>query len=1290
MRVVKRSIALLLCLLMCLSLFPASALAEELTDAEPAEQMEEPAAVVEAEEPAEEPAEEAAAWPEESEPAEEPAAPEETEPAAEEAESPAEAAPVEAPAELPEEESPAAEEFPAEEALVPEAEDAFEEEDPFVEEDAELDEDIEIVVEQEPVGYAPGGPVDNDSLLTAYAQRQLDSLRHGASAQGVHDSGITLFGVNRTVFYNLKSQIASVADGSVTSTVLSIPVEDLGLSKTSWTAEDLGLETLIVVNEDGSSTFSDEAMAAVNAQVNFSLRNVVTALLSDCPCELYWYDKTVGTSLKSYNFSGSRIMIKISGSMTFTFAVASAYSDGTYKDVSDADGSVTRYYCGVDSYAAQGIHAAVNNAAEIAEYYAASSDYDKLKAFKDEICSLVSYNSEAAGGGSDYGDPWQLVWVFDRDARTNVVCEGYAKAFQYLCDISNLSASVMAYSVTGTMNGGTGAGAHMWNIVHMENGKNYLVDVTNCDAGSVGAPDGLFLAGYTNGSVSEGYSFTANSRTISYSYEEKIRSVFSDSELTISSKSYIDDINTPDPGTVRNLEHLKAEIEDFLGSGETSRTIRFSGDGAFVVYEDVTIPMGMNFFLSKGTLFVEDGVEMSIARGGTVTAKNAQIDGTLSVLGTLSMSAADSELEVGGTLDNMGSVVVLDTGFARTANMKASGGRYYVEHFAGDEAALRSACEIAAADSDSAVTHEIYPQAMIALSADLTVPANVRMRINSATGVSTAAGVALTNSGEIVSKQSLQLLGRTVNDGTLTLMRGINAAFGTYEGTGVLKVYKDGADPFTHLSGLNEDAFDFELGQDNYWTLRVKSFTVTWLNDDGSVLWESVVSYGAVPTYGGSEPTKAATAQYTYSFAGWSPEIAAVTGDTVYTAVFSSTVNEYTIRFVSDDGTELQTSVLPYGETPVYSGQTPTKAATAQYTYSFAGWSPELTAVTGNATYVAVFAGTVNEYTVRFVNDDGTELQAGLVPYGETPVYSGETPTKAPTAQHTYIFTGWSPEIAAVTGDVTYTAVYRERSAGWREIDGKIYYYGEDGKPVTYWQQIDGNWYHFSASGVMDTGWLKSADKWYYLGADGAMVTGFVTVSGQTYYMDENGAMLTGWQNLDGNWYYFKSSGAMAVGWLQISGKWYYFDAEGVMQRYWQQIGGSWYHFSGSGAMDTGWLKSDGNWYYLKSSGAMATGWQQVGSTWYYFNAEGKMQTGWQKIGSTWYYFKDSGAMVTGWQKIGSTWYYFQSSGAMKTGWLKLDGSWYYFEASGAMVTGSKTINGKTYNFNSSGVCLNP
>ncbi|MBQ6331455.1 MAG: hypothetical protein IJI34_01650, partial [Clostridia bacterium] len=116
---------------------------------------------------------------------------------------------------------------------------------------------------------------------------------------------------------------------------------------------------------------------------------------------------------------------------------------------------------------------------------------------------------------------------------------------------------------------------------------------------------------------------------------------------------------------------------------------------------------------------------------------------------------------------------------------------------------------------------------------------------------------------------------------------------------------------------------------------------------------------------------------------------------------------EYTITFVNEDGTELQSGEVLLGKTPAYTGKEPTKPATAQYTYTFVGWKDEngivygltddLPAVTGEMTYTAIYTSTVNEYTITFVNEDGTELQSGKVAYGETPEYKGETPTKAHT-----------------------------------------------------------------------------------------------------------------------------------------------------------------------------------------------------------------------------------------------------------------------------------------------------
>lgn len=62
-------------------------------------------------------------------------------------------------------------------------------------------------------------------------------------------------------------------------------------------------------------------------------------------------------------------------------------------------------------------------------------------------------------------------------------------------------------------------------------------------------------------------------------------------------------------------------------------------------------------------------------------------------------------------------------------------------------------------------------------------------------------------------------------------------------------------------------------------------------------------------------------------------------------------------------------------------------------------------------------------YTITFKNGEDI-LQESEVEEGETPVYSGEVPTKAADAENTYVFDGWDPEIAAATDDATYSATF--------------------------------------------------------------------------------------------------------------------------------------------------------------------------------------------------------------------------------------------------------------------------
>ncbi len=75
-----------------------------------------------------------------------------------------------------------------------------------------------------------------------------------------------------------------------------------------------------------------------------------------------------------------------------------------------------------------------------------------------------------------------------------------------------------------------------------------------------------------------------------------------------------------------------------------------------------------------------------------------------------------------------------------------------------------------------------------------------------------------------------------------------------------------------------------------------------------------------------------------------------------------------------------------------------------------------------------------NQYILKFVNEDGTELQSNEAAYGAMPIYSGETPTKDGER-----FVSWTPELAPVTGDAVYTATYQKLASIPDPKDGDVY-----------------------------------------------------------------------------------------------------------------------------------------------------------------------------------------------------------------------------------------------------------
>jgi uncharacterized protein YgiM (DUF1202 family) len=114
-----------------------------------------------------------------------------------------------------------------------------------------------------------------------------------------------------------------------------------------------------------------------------------------------------------------------------------------------------------------------------------------------------------------------------------------------------------------------------------------------------------------------------------------------------------------------------------------------------------------------------------------------------------------------------------------------------------------------------------------------------------------------------------------------------------------------------------------------------------------------------------------------------------------------------------------------------------------------------------------------------------------------------------------------------------------DKAIGWKEIDNKWYYLGEDGIMKTGWIKLNEKWYNLSDSGVMETGWKKINEKWYYFNSDGVMSTGWLNDNGTLYYMNFGGEMETGTIGIDGKVYTFSSGGALISGkeTIQINSK---------------------------------------------------------------------------------------------------------------------------------------------------------
>ena len=1136
---------------------------------------------------------------------------------------------------------------------------------------------------------------DGDELAEKYIRSNMNPGRYAYN--GSYDFAGGLSKCNATVYNYLLPHIKAIAAGTETSTKITIPDDVLYFS---FDYDDMGIDPI-----NSTTVERQTAIAESLEKAGFDSNEILTVLLGSCPYDLYWFDKVVGVS---FTYSSSRGNTYNVFGFTFSFSVAKEYqADNIYS---------------VNSSFGQAVTDAAANAKSIISANAGKDDYSKLLAYTDAIRDAVDYNYAAADSSYNggYGNPWQMIWVFDGDDDTKVVCEGYSKAFQYLCDNTDFDDDdIYAISAYGVVSfASSKSEPHMWNIVHMDDGKNYVVDVTAMDTGDSDS----FLKGAKENN-GKGALLTNDDY---YAYDGDLLSYYDNDVLTIAEADYV---YTPASYTVtlnliKNCDATLSKTSANAGDEITVTITPVEGyefdyievngakdtDNKFTMpAEDVTV----NVYCKK----TDYTLTVNRATNGKVTANTA----TANVGDQITLTVTPDEGYALNTLTvkdaNNKSIKVTNNKFTMPASSVTVSATFKKVDYKVQLGNLVKNCtpELSAtgANFGDEITVTVNPVEGYELdyvevngqkidgtkfsmpSKDVTVNVvckkidytvalgNIIKNCDASLSVATAnVGDEVTvtvNPVEGYEFDYIEVNGEKVTDTTFT-MPAADVSVSVYckkidytvalgniikncDASLSVATANVGDDVTVNVTPVEGYEFDYievngEKVTDTTFTMPAENVTVNVYckKTDFAITCESAQN-GIVNT---------------------NTDTANVGDDITITAAPADgyVLDSLTVKDAAGNLISVKDNVF---KMPASSVTVSAVFKKIEYTVSLGNLikncNPKLSATSAcEGDKITVTVNAVGGFELDYIEVNGQQIEGTefTMPAGNVVVNvfckKTDFAITCEAAQNGTVKT--NTDTANVGDQITITAVpadgYVLDSITVKDAEGNVI-------------AVKNNEFQMPASAVTVTavfkkditpGWMQDGEVWYYILDDGTKATGWLKV-GAWYYFDEDGVMLTGWQKIEGIWYYLRASGSMVTGWLDYGNKKYYLKS--------------------SGAMAIGWEKINGEWYYFNASGAMTTGWQKVNGLWYYMDASGVMLTGWIVNNGHWYYLKDYGAMATGWVRSGGNWYYMNpATGAMTTGWITVGSYTYYLDEDGKMVTGIVKINGRRYRFADDGHCLNP
>ena len=192
-------------------------------------------------------------------------------------------------------------------------------------------------------------------------------------------------------------------------------------------------------------------------------------------------------------------------------------------------------------------------------------------------------------------------------------------------------------------------------------------------------------------------------------------------------------------------------------------------------------------------------------------------------------------------------------------------------------------------------------------------------------------------------------------------------------------------------------------------------FLIVFLDYDGEVIKPDSLPYGTKVS-APKDVKRDATAEYKYTFVGWTPAIVDVSADAEYTAKYDSAKVKYAVTFVDYDETRIgDTLWVEYGSAAV------APADPVREGYKFIGWDRKFDVITKSIEVMARYER--QKYWIAFQDYDGENVWADSVLY-EGSVIAPKNVTRPSNAEYTYLFKGWEPVVTKVLGDKTYHAIY--------------------------------------------------------------------------------------------------------------------------------------------------------------------------------------------------------------------------------------------------------------------------